>query len=329
MGHSPPEVHILAPAPGAVVTDDFVAIKFSVRPDSGRAITSRSVDYSLDGGDSWAPAATVAYADSGGIWDLRGALGGAPTPNSTRVLLRVRVTDNGSPALQSTAVMSGTFALASAAGDKRGPVLVAGSATCSPLPIRRFLPATLMATMSDAEMGGGGVAAVEYSIGNNPVPAGSGAPMSGTFGGATVQASAPITTGGVLTGSMKFWLRGRDTAGNWGAAASLTVPTSGPATLGVEDAQAIDFLANPSPNPLHSSATIRFGLARAGMVHLELFDVSGRRVQTLIDGMLPSGPHLASWNGLDPHGDRVHDGVYFLRFTTPTKQFHARVIVLK
>jgi hypothetical protein len=312
-----------------VVTEDFLAIKFSIRPDAGRAISARAVDYSLDGGESWAPATTVAYADSGGIWDLRAALGGLPTPNSNRVMLRVRVTDDGSPALQSTAVMTGTFALARTGGDTRGPVLVAGSAGCNPLPVRRFLPATLVATLSDAEVGGGTVAAAEYSIGNNPAPAGGGTPMSGTFGGATVQASAALATDGVLTGTMKFWLRGRDSAGNWGAATSLTVPTSGPATLDVEDAQAVDFLANPSPNPLRRASTIRFGLARAGEVHLELFDVSGRRVQTLIDGILPPGPHVASWDGLDQHGDRVHNGVYFLRFTTPTRQFHARVIVLK
>jgi hypothetical protein len=329
MGHTPPEVHILAPAPATVVTDDFLAIKFSLRPDAGRTITSRAVDFSLDGGESWAPATTVVYADSGGIWDLRAALGGLPTPNSTRVMLRVRVTDDGAPVLSSTAVMTGTFTLARAGGDTKGPVLVGGSATCSPQPVRRFLPATLTATLSDAESGGGGVAAAEYSIGTNPTSAGSGIPMSGSFGGATVQASAALATDGVVTGTMKLWLRGRDTAGNWGAAAAFTVPTSGPATLGVDDAQAIDFLANPSPNPLRSSSTIRFGLARAGAVHLELFDVSGRRVQTLIDGILPPGPHVASWNGLDQHGDQVRNGVYFLRFTTPARQFHARVIVLK
>jgi len=241
----------------------------------------------------------------------------------------VRVTDDGSPAMQSTAVMTSTFALARAGGDTRGPVLVAGSASSNPLPIRRFQPATLAATWSDAEMGGGGVAAAEYTIGTNPLPPGAGFAMSGTFGGATVQVSAPLATDQVLTGTMKFWLRARDSAGNWGAATSITVPTSGPATLGVEDAPAVDFLANPSPNPLRGSSTIRFGLAREGDVHLELFDVSGRRVRTLIDGSLPPGPHLASWNGLDSHGDRVGNGVYFLRFTTPSRTFHARVIVLK
>jgi hypothetical protein len=328
LGHSPPEVHILSPTPGAVITDNYLPIKYSVRPDSGRAITGRWVEYSLDGGESWAPAATAVCADSGCIWDLAGALGGAPTPNSTGVMLRVRVADDGSPVLQSTAVMSGPFNLARAAGDTRGPVLVAGSATCSPLPIRRGHPATLMATLSDAEMGGNGVAAAEYSIGTHAAPAGGGTAMSGAFGGATVQASAALATDNVLTGSMTFWLRGRDTAGNWGTATALTVPSSGSTTLAVGDAVAVDFLANPSPNPLRGLSSIRFGLARAGEVRLELFDVSGRRVKTLVNGVLAPGPHVASWNGLNQRGDRVGNGVYFVRLTTPSKLFHARVVVL-
>jgi hypothetical protein len=67
LGHSPPEVHIVSPAPGTVVTSDFLPIRYSIRPDAGRAITGRWVDYSLDGGDTWTPATTAVCADSGCI----------------------------------------------------------------------------------------------------------------------------------------------------------------------------------------------------------------------------------------------------------------------
>jgi flagellar hook assembly protein FlgD len=79
---------------------------------------------------------------------------------------------------------------------------------------------------------------------------------------------------------------------------------------------------------LRGLSSIRFGLARAGEVRLELFDVSGRRVKTLVNGVLAPGPHVASWNGLNQRGDRVGNGVYFVRLTTPSKLFHARVVVL-
>jgi hypothetical protein len=329
LGHSPPEVHIVDPAPGAVVTGDFLPIRYSIRTDAGRTITGRWVDYSLDGGESWTPATTAVCSDSGCIWDLRGALGGGPTPNSTDVRLRVRMADDGSPALQSTAMMTGSFALARTGGDTRGPVLVAGSASCSPLPVRRLRPASLMATFTDAQMGGGAIAAAEYSIGVTPAPAGSGTPMSGAFGSTTVQASAGLETGSVLSGSMTLWLRGRDSAGNWGAATALTVPTAGSTTVSVDDVAAVDFLATPSPNPSRGLATIRFGLAKAGEVDLELFDVAGRRVQTLISSDLTPGPHTATWNGRDLHGNPVGSGVYLVRLTTPSRVFHSRLVRLR
>jgi len=330
VGHRPPEVHITAPAPGSSVTSDFLTIRYSIRPDSGRAISGRWVDYSLDGGDTWTAATTAVCADSGCIWDLAGSLGGAPTPNSNGVMLRVRVADDGSPSLSSNAEMSAPFTLVRTGGDTRGPVLVAGSASCSPLPIHRGRPASLFATFSDAAMGGGAVAAAEYSIGPTPTLAGSGTPMSGAFGSnTTVSVSAALPTADVLSGSMTLWMRGRDAAGNWGAATALTVPTTGSTTVAVDEQEHVDFLATPSPNPFRSLATIRFGLARSAEVRLELFDVTGRLVQTLVSGVRAAGPHVATWNGQDQRGNAVKNGVYFVRLTTPLKQFHARVVALK
>jgi hypothetical protein len=241
------------------------------------------------------------------------------------------VADDGSPALQSTAVMSGSFALARTGGDTRGPVLLAGSARCSPLPIRLLQPATLVATFTDAPMGGGAIAAAEYSIGAAPALAGSGTPMSGAFGSLTVQASAEFPTAAVPSKDIKVWLRGRDADGNWGAATTLAVPVAGsiPDPPPPHEVPAVDFLATPSPNPSRDLATIHFGLARAGQVNLELFDVTGRRVQTLIKSALPPGPHTATWNGRDSNGNHVGNGVYFVRLTTPSKTFHGRLVRLQ
>ncbi len=328
MGHRPPEIHLLSPAAGTVQADDFVAIRYSVRPDAGRAIVSRLVEYSLDGGESWAAITTAACTDSGCIWDLAGALGGEPTPNSGRVMVRVRVTDDGTPALAASATTAGTFALVRGGGDHRGPALVAGSASCSPMPLRTGQPATLVATFSDAETGGGGVAGAEYSIGAAPAAAGGGAPMSGTFGGSVVRASAALPTGNVSGGALTLWVRGRDAAGNWGSATALVVPTSGNGVTGAEAAPAVDFLAPPTPNPSRADATVRFGLARAGNARVELFDLSGRRVRTLVSGPLAAGPHATRWDGRDARGQAVGAGVYFVRLSTPARTFHARVVRL-
>jgi hypothetical protein len=274
------------------------------------------------------PLNALAWADSGCIWDLGGALGGLPAANSARVMLRIRVADDGSPSLHAISVTGGVFTLARAGGDTRGPVVVGGSVACNPIPVRRGGAATLFATFSDAETGGGTVVAAEYSLGNVAAPGGSGTPMSGSFGSSTVAASAALATGAVASGTQTAWLRGRDAAGNWGPAALLTIPTSSNGTTSVDDGPAVDFLASPSPNPFHGLAAIRYGLARAGVAQLELYDLMGRRVRTLASGVHSAGMHASVWDGRDEGGDPVRAGVYFVRLVTSERTFHARIVAL-
>ena len=213
-------------------------------------------------------------------------------------------------------------------GDTKGPVAVAGSVSCSPTPVRVGKPTTLFATFSDGERGGGTVSAAEYSVGPVPAAAGAGMPMSGTFGTTNVQASAALPTASVVNGNLRLWVRARDAAGNWGGAAAIDVITSGTGTVSVEDAH-VDFLAPASPNPFRGRTAFRFGLARAGDVRLELYDVSGRRVRTLASGTLPAGEHSSAWDGRDEHGNAVRPGVFFVRLSTPTRTFHARLVSLE
>jgi flagellar hook assembly protein FlgD len=152
--------------------------------------------------------------------------------------------------------------------------------------------------------------------------------MTGTFGTASVQATAALNTNAVPTGTQTLWVRGRDAAGNWGTAGALTVPSVSKGVVGVEDAVTVDFLATPSPNPFQGTTSVRFGLAHAARVRLELFDLAGRRVRTLIDGDLEAGAHATTWDGRDDHGASVRAGVYFVRFVAPGKSLHARVVAL-
>jgi hypothetical protein len=329
LGHRPPTAALTSPAAGAVVTGDFLPIRYITSPDSGRAIARRMLSYSLDGGESWAPITSMSCADSGYIWDLAGALGGAPIPNSTRVMVRLVATDDGAPAASVTTQMVGSFTLARAAGDTRGPVFVSGTVSTSPDPIRRGSPATLRATVSDAETGGGMVAAAEYSVGSSPAPAGSGLPMTGSFGATQVAVSAPLNTTALAAGNQTLWLRGRDAAGNWGPPAMLSVIANEFGVLAVSDVQPADFLEPAMPNPSRGPAQLRFGTARQGVVTLELFDVAGRRVRSLIHGPLAPGSHLIAWDGRDDDSRAVRAGVYLARLVTPGRSFVVRVVRLE
>jgi hypothetical protein len=69
----------------------------------------------------------------------------------------------------------------------------------------------------------------------------------------------------------------------------------------------------PYPNPLSRSSAVRFDLARAAQVRLELFDLTGRRVASLAHRAFDPGQYEMIWDGTDENGGRARPGLYFLR----------------
>jgi len=69
--------------------------------------------------------------------------------------------------------------------------------------------------------------------------------------------------------------------------------------------------ATPSPFSASLGGEIRFQLAEAQEVELGIVDVQGRRVATLVNGMMAAGSHSISWDGNDARGSRIPVGVYF------------------
>jgi FlgD Ig-like domain len=80
-------------------------------------------------------------------------------------------------------------------------------------------------------------------------------------------------------------------------------------------APAITQLYTPFPNPLHGSTTVRFDLARATSIRLEVFDLTGRRVHTIAEGGYPAGGYRLAWDGRDDNGAPVGSGLYYLRLS--------------
>lgn len=66
------------------------------------------------------------------------------------------------------------------------------------------------------------------------------------------------------------------------------------------------------PNPFHSRCTIRITTSGREKVMLAIYDSSGRKVQTLVNGALATGVHSITWDGRDIHGRRVASGVYVM-----------------
>ena len=76
-------------------------------------------------------------------------------------------------------------------------------------------------------------------------------------------------------------------------------------------------LENAFPNPFNPSTTIRFSIPESQKVRLEVYDIQGRLVNSLIDSdYMNAGTYNATWNGNNNLGDKVASGVYIARLTT-------------
>ena len=67
------------------------------------------------------------------------------------------------------------------------------------------------------------------------------------------------------------------------------------------------------PNPFNTSTAIEFVLRNESHVRMDVLNILGQRVKTLVDGYLHSGTTVCSWDGTDASGSGVASGVYFYR----------------
>jgi hypothetical protein len=88
-------------------------------------------------------------------------------------------------------------------------------------------------------------------------------------------------------------------------------------------------LHHPQPNPIRDRTYFVYEIPGAGGdVVIEVFDITGRRVRTLIDEHATPGLHDAAWNVLDDRGNRVKAGVYLIRLSfAGTRVFHRVSVV--
>lgn len=83
------------------------------------------------------------------------------------------------------------------------------------------------------------------------------------------------------------------------------------------------------PNPFNNRTTIEFTLNEAAEVRVEVFDVIGRKVATILGQNLPPGSHRVAWNGIADSGGEVSSGVYFLRIQAGALVESRRMVLLK
>jgi len=95
-------------------------------------------------------------------------------------------------------------------------------------------------------------------------------------------------------------------------------------TLSTDPVEALTLHGN-YPNPFVGSTTIEFDLPEATDVRLEVFDLMGRTVTTLVDGLMDAGNHRTTWDGTLSTGQGAASGVYILRLKAGDQQLTRRI----
>ncbi|MCK4448543.1 MAG: T9SS type A sorting domain-containing protein, partial [Candidatus Marinimicrobia bacterium] len=83
------------------------------------------------------------------------------------------------------------------------------------------------------------------------------------------------------------------------------------------------------PNPFNPSTTINFEIPGSELVTLEIYNVLGQKVATLINDNLESGYHSVEWNGLTDHNESLPTGVYFCKLTFGESSKTSKMVLLK
>jgi len=83
------------------------------------------------------------------------------------------------------------------------------------------------------------------------------------------------------------------------------------------------------PNPFNPSTSIRFTIARASHVELRVYAASGALVRTLVEGGMPGGTSVVTWDGTNDAGSSAASGVYFYRLRVDKATLSRKMLLLR
>lgn len=122
-------------------------------------------------------------------------------------------------------------------------------------------------------------------------------------------------------GEFRYLLEGREPGEDWQLLRSESV--SLPAALQVPR------LVGLYPNPGNPNFTIQLALDREEWLRVSVYDVEGRRVARLHEGVLARGEHRLGWDGRSDTGAAAASGLYLVRLQSRSAQSTARLVLMR
>jgi hypothetical protein len=88
-------------------------------------------------------------------------------------------------------------------------------------------------------------------------------------------------------------------------------------------------LYNNYPNPFNPQTTIKYDLQKSGRVVIEIFNLLGRKIKTLLNEEKVAGIYIAIWNGTTDKGTTAASGIYFYRMKTENFSNTKKMILIR
>jgi hypothetical protein len=82
------------------------------------------------------------------------------------------------------------------------------------------------------------------------------------------------------------------------------------------------------PNPFNPIVTIPYSLKEDGQISLIIYDINGREITRLVDGIQTAGNYQVIWNA-DGNSKEISSGIYFVRMTTAEFSDVQKILLVK
>jgi len=99
--------------------------------------------------------------------------------------------------------------------------------------------------------------------------------------------------------------------------------------IGSSNTPPIHTLYQNYPNPFNPETLIRFKLREDIKVELNIFNLKGQSVKTLINKVMEQGNHQYIWDGTDDNGNKIESGIYFYKLKTGKKETNKKMVFIK
>ena len=82
------------------------------------------------------------------------------------------------------------------------------------------------------------------------------------------------------------------------------------------------------PNPFNPETNINFQLEKEGKIELNIYNIKGQLVKTLVNDIISEGNHYVIWNGMDKNGNAVSSGIYLYRLKSDEEVLISKKMLL-